>query len=38
MAALFEAGAEAATVLSRQRGVRRFSAWLAEDQDGRPTR
>jgi site-specific recombinase XerD len=31
MAALFEGGAEAATVLSRQRGVRRFSAWLAED-------
>lgn len=35
MAALFEGGAEAATVLSRQRGVRRFSAWLAEE-DGRP--
>jgi integrase/recombinase XerD len=35
MAALFEGGAEAATVLSRQRGVRRFSAWLAEDA-GRP--
>jgi site-specific recombinase XerD len=33
MAGLFEGGAEAATVLSRQRGVRRFSAWLAaEDQ------
>jgi site-specific recombinase XerD len=31
MAALFEGGAEAATVLSRQRGVRRFSAWLADD-------
>jgi site-specific recombinase XerD len=31
MAALLEGGAEAATVLSRQRGVRRFSAWLAED-------
>jgi integrase/recombinase XerC len=31
MASLFESGAEAATVLSRQRGVRRFSAWLAGD-------
>jgi site-specific recombinase XerD len=31
MAALLEGGAEAATVLSRQRGVRRFSAWLADD-------
>ncbi len=37
MAALFESGAEAATVLSRQRGVRRFSAWLADDT-GRPDR
>ena len=37
MAALFEGGAEAATVLSRQRGVRRFSAWLADDT-GRPDR
>jgi integrase/recombinase XerD len=33
MAALFEGGAEPATVLSRQRGVRRFSAWLADDTD-----
>jgi integrase/recombinase XerD len=31
MAALFEGGAEAGTVLARQRGVRRFSAWLADD-------
>jgi len=31
MAALFEGGAGAATVLSRQRGIRRFSAWLAAD-------
>jgi integrase/recombinase XerD len=37
MAALFEGGAEAATVLSRQRGVRRFSAWLAGDA-GKPDR
>lgn len=37
MAALFESGAEAATVLSRQRGVRRFSAWLADDA-GAPDR
>jgi integrase/recombinase XerD len=37
MAALFEGGAEAATVLSRQRGVRRFSAWLADDA-GTPDR
>ncbi len=37
MAGLFEGGAEAATVLSRQRGVRRFSAWLAGDA-GRPDR
>lgn len=37
MAALFEGGAEAATVLSRQRGVRRFSAWLADDT-GEPDR
>lgn len=37
MAGLFEGGAEAATVLSRQRGVRRFSAWLAEE-DGTPDR
>ena len=35
MAGLFEGGAEAATVLSRQRGVRRFSAWLAEET-GKP--
>ena len=35
MAGLFEGGAEAATVLSRQRGVRRFSAWLA-DETGKP--
>jgi len=34
MAALFEGGAEAATVLSRQRGVRRFSAWLADEAGG----
>lgn len=33
MAALFEGGAEAATVLSRQRGVRRFSAWLAGEDE-----
>lgn len=33
MAALFESGAEAATVLSRQRGVRRFSAWLAAEDE-----
>ena len=39
MAALFEGGAEAATVLSRQRGVRRFSAWLADDTgQARPAR
>jgi integrase/recombinase XerD len=31
MAGMLEGGAEAATVLSRQLGVRRFSAWLAED-------
>jgi integrase/recombinase XerD len=37
MAALFGGGAEAATVLSRQQGVRRFSAWLAAE-DGRPDR
>lgn len=37
MAGLFEGGAQAATVLSRQRGVRRFSAWLADDT-GRPDR
>lgn len=37
MAGLFEGGAEAATVLSRQRGVRRFSAWLAAE-DGKPDR
>jgi site-specific recombinase XerD len=30
-AALLEAGAEPATALSRQRGVRRFSAWLAAE-------
>jgi site-specific recombinase XerD len=30
-AALLDGGAEAATALSRQRGVRRFSAWLAEE-------
>ena len=35
MAGLFDGGAEAATVLSRQRGVRRFSAWLAAE-DGKP--
>jgi integrase/recombinase XerD len=35
MAALLEGGAEAATVLSRQRGVRRFSAWIADDT-GKP--
>jgi len=29
MTALFEGGAGAATVLARQRGVRRFSSWLA---------
>jgi len=33
MAALFERGAEASTVLSRQRGVRRFSAWLAAESE-----
>ena len=33
MAALFEGGNEAATVLARQRGVRRFSAWLAEENE-----
>ena len=33
MAGLFEGGAEAATVLSRQRGVRRFSAWLADETE-----
>ena len=32
-AAMLSAGAEAATAKSRQRGVRRFSAWLADDQD-----
>jgi integrase/recombinase XerD len=32
-AAMLAAGAEAATAKSRQRGVRRFSAWLADDQD-----
>ncbi len=37
MAALFEGGAQPATVLSRQRGVRRFSAWLADDA-GKPDR
>ncbi len=37
MAGLFEGGAEPATVLSRQRGVRRFSAWLADDT-GKPDR
>src|ERR1035437_10178331 len=37
MAALFEGGAEAATVLSRQRGVRRVSAWLAAEH-GKPDR
>jgi integrase/recombinase XerD len=30
-AALLDGGAEAATALSRQRGVRRFSAWLAAE-------
>jgi integrase/recombinase XerD len=30
-AALLDGGAEAATALSRQRGVRRFSAWLADE-------
>lgn len=30
-AALLDAGLEGATAKSRQRGVRRFSAWLAED-------
>ncbi|HEX9354519.1 MAG TPA: tyrosine-type recombinase/integrase [Streptosporangiaceae bacterium] len=30
-AALLDQGAEAATALSRQRGVRRFSAWLAAE-------
>jgi site-specific recombinase XerD len=30
-AALLGAGAEAATALSRQRGVRRFSAWMADE-------
>jgi site-specific recombinase XerC len=30
-AALLDGGAEAATALSRQRGVRRFPAWLAEE-------
>jgi site-specific recombinase XerD len=33
MAGLFDGGAEAATVLSRQRGVRRFSAWLAAEDE-----
>jgi integrase/recombinase XerD len=33
MAALFGAGREAGTVLSRQAGVRRFSAWLAGEED-----
>lgn len=33
MAALFEKGAEPTTVLIRQKGVRLFSAWLA-DEDG----
>ncbi len=37
MTALFDGGAEAATVLTRQRGVRRFSAWLADDT-GQPDR
>jgi hypothetical protein len=31
MAALFESGNEASSVLARRRGVRRFSAWLAAD-------
>lgn len=31
IAGLLDQGAEAATALSRQRGVRRFSAWLADD-------
>jgi integrase/recombinase XerD len=30
-ASLLDAGAEAATALSRQRGVRRFAAWLADE-------
>jgi site-specific recombinase XerD len=30
-AAVLDGGAEAATALSRQRGVRRFSAWLADE-------
>lgn len=30
---LLDAGAEAATVRSRQLGVRRFSAWLADEQE-----
>jgi integrase/recombinase XerD len=34
MAALFEGGAEPATVLNRQKGVRRFSAWLAAEDGG----
>jgi site-specific recombinase XerD len=33
MAALFDRGLEAATVLSRQAGIRRFSAWLAEEAE-----
>lgn len=37
MAALFESGNEASTVLARQRGVRRFSAWLTAEDD-RPDR
>ncbi|SRR6266487_157436 len=37
VAELLAGGAEAATALSRQRGVRRFSAWLADDT-GQPDR
>jgi site-specific recombinase XerD len=37
VSALLSGGAEAATALSRQRGVRRFSAWLADDT-GAPDR
>jgi integrase/recombinase XerD len=37
MTALFDGGAGAATVLARQRGVRRFSAWLA-GETGKPDR
>ena len=33
MAGLFEGGAQASAVLSRHRGIRRFSAWLAAETD-----